>query len=375
MKKISILGSTGSVGTQCLDIISEFKDEFEIVSLTAGNNEDVLKEQLSQYKPKYYLSNSDAIHEFGKRVKTFEELLKLDDSDLIVIALSGISGFTPVLLSIEQGRNIALANKESLVACGDLLNKLCNKNNSNIFPLDSEHSAIWQCLKDEDLNSIDSIVLTASGGSLRDMPYEELSKISSNKVLDHPTWNMGYKITVDSATLINKVFEIQEASNLFEIPLDKIEVIFHNESIIHGMVNMIDGNTIAILSKPDMKIPILYALFYPKRAKSKIIEKINFNKLENLSFRDYDEKKLSFFNFGRIVIESSKLGPSFLVGSDQAAVENFLNNKINYLGMLDIMKEVYKNVDLSKPYSIETSKEMIKDSYNLTNKLINDGNI
>ena len=375
MKKISILGSTGSVGTQCLDIISEFEDEFEIVSLTAGNNEDVLKEQLSQYKPKYYLSNSDAIYEYGKRVKTFEELLKLDDSDLIVIALSGISGFTPVILSIEQGRNIALANKESLVACGDLLNELCNKNNSNIFPLDSEHSAIWQCLKDENMNSIDSIILTASGGSLRDIPYEELSKISPNKVLVHPTWNMGNKITVDSATLINKVFEIQEASNLFGIPLDKIDVIFHNESIIHGMVNMIDGNTIAILSKPDMKIPILYALFYPKRAKSKIIEKINFNKLENLSFRDYDEKKLSFFNFGRVVIESSKLGPSFLVGSDQAAVENFLNNKINYLGMLDIMKEVYKKVDLSKPYSIEASKEMIKDSYNLTNKLINDGNI
>ena len=375
MKKISILGSTGSVGAQCLDIISEFEDEFEIISLSAGNNEDKLKEQLFKYKPKYYLSNSETIHEFGKRVETFEELLKIDDSDLIVIALSGISGFKPVLLSIEQGRNIALANKESLVACGDLLNELCKKNNSNIFPLDSEHSAIWQCLKGEDLSSIDSIVLTASGGSLRDIPYDELSKITSNKVLDHPTWSMGNKITVDSATLINKVFEIQEASNLFGISLDKIDVLFHNESIIHGMVNMIDGNTIAIMSKPDMKVPILYALFYPERVKSKIIEKINFNKLGKLSFRDYDEKKLSFYNFGKNVIESSKLGPSFLVGSDQAVVENFLKNKINYLGMLDIMKEAYKNVDLSKPYSIETSKAMIKDSFNLTNKLINDGNI
>jgi len=375
MKKISILGSTGSVGTQCLDIISEFEDQFEVISLTAGKNEKKLKDQLRKYKPKYYLSESEVIYEHGKRLKTFEELLQFDDSDLIVIALSGISGLTPVLISVEQGRNIALANKESLVACGDLLNEISKKNKSSIIPLDSEHSAIWQCLKDENINSIDSIALTASGGSLRDIPYSELSKITPPQVLNHPTWSMGDKITVDSATLINKVFEVQEASNLFEIPLDKINVVFHNESIIHGMVNYVDGNTISIMSKPDMKIPILYALFYPNRAKSKIVERIDFNKIKDLTFRDYDEKKLSFFNFGMNIIKSSKLGPSFLVGSDQAVVENFLKNKINYLSMLDIMKEVYKYMDLSKPYSIETSKEVIKDSFNLTNKLINDGNI
>jgi 1-deoxy-D-xylulose-5-phosphate reductoisomerase len=375
MKKISILGSTGSVGTQCLDIISEFEDQFEVISLTAGKNEKKLKDQLRKFKPKYYLSESEVIYEQGKRLKNFEELLQFDDSDLIVIALSGISGLLPVLISVEQGRNIALANKESLVACGDLLNEISKKNKSSIIPLDSEHSAIWQCLKDEDLNSIDSIALTASGGSLRDIPYNKLSKITPSQVLNHPTWSMGDKITVDSATLINKVFEVQEASNLFEIPLDKINVVFHNESIIHGMVNYVDGNTISIMSKPDMKIPILYALFYPNRAKSKIVERINFNKIKNLTFRDYEEKKLSFFNFGMNVIKSSKLGPSFLVGSDQAVVENFLKNKINYLGMLDIMKEVYKYMDLSKPYSIESSKEVIKDSFNLTNKLINDGNI
>ena len=375
MKKISILGSTGSVGTQCLDIISEFEDQFEVISLTAGKNEKKLKDQLRKFKPKYYVSESEVIYEQGKRLKNLEELLQFDDSDLIVIALSGISGLLPVLISVEQGRNIALANKESLVACGDLLNEISKKNKSSIIPLDSEHSAIWQCLKDEDLNSIDSIALTASGGSLRDIPYNKLSKITPSQVLNHPTWSMGDKITVDSATLINKVFEVQEASNLFEIPLDKINVVFHNESIIHAMVNYVDGNTISIMSKPDMKIPILYALFYPNRAKSKIVERINFNKIKNLTFRDYEEKKLSFFNFGMNVIKSSKLGPSFLVGSDQAVVENFLKNKINYLGMLDIMKEVYKYMDLLKPYSIESSKEVIKDSFNLTNKLINDGNI
>ena len=288
MKKISILGSTGSVGTQCLDIISEFEDQFEVISLTAGKNEKKLKDQLRKFKPKYYVSESEVIYEQGKRLKNLEELLQFDDSDLIVIALSGISGLLPVLISVEQGRNIALANKESLVACGDLLNEISKKNKSSIIPLDSEHSAIWQCLKDEDLNSIDSIALTASGGSLRDIPYNKLSKITPSQVLNHPTWRMGDKITVDSATLINKVFEVQEASNLFEIPLDKINVVFHNESIIHGMVNYVDGNTISIMSKPDMKIPILYALFYPNRAKSKIVERINFNKIKNLTFRDYE---------------------------------------------------------------------------------------
>ena len=375
MKKISIFGSTGSVGTQCLDIISEFKNQFEIISLTAGKNEDKLQEQLKKFKPKYYLSDSKNNYNVGTRINTFEELLEIDDSDLIVIALSGISGFNPVLKSINQGRSIALANKECLVACGDLLVELTKNNNSQIIPLDSEHSAIWQCLKNEDINFIDSIVLTASGGSLRDVPYEEMSKITPEKVLNHPTWDMGSKITVDSATLINKVFEVQEAAHLFQIDLEKIEVVFHNESIIHGMVNMVDGNTIAILSKPDMKIPILYALFYPNRMKSRNIEKINLNNIKNLSFRNYDENKLSFFNFGIDVINNSKLGPSFLVGSDQAVVENFLKKQINYLDMLGIMKDVYKMIDLSLPYSIESSKKIIEDSYKLTNNLINDSNI
>ena len=375
MKKISILGSTGSVGTQCLDIISEFTDQFEIISLTAGKNEDKLHKQINKFKPKYYLSDSKNNYNVGTRINTFEELLEIDDSDLIVIALSGISGFDPVLKSISQGRNIALANKECLVACGDLLVELTKNNNSKIIPLDSEHSAIWQCLKNEDINFIDSVVLTASGGSLRDVPYEEMSKITPEKVLNHPTWDMGSKITVDSATLINKVFEVQEAAHLFQIDLEKIEVVFHNESIIHGMVNMVDGNTIAILSKPDMKIPILYALFYPNRMKSRNIEKINLNNIKNLSFRNYDENKLSFFNFGIDVISNSKLGPSFLVGSDQAVVENFLKKQINYFDMLDIMKEVYKMIDLSLPYSIESSKRIIEDSFKLTNRLINDSNI
>ena len=375
MKKISILGSTGSVGTQCLEIISEFKNQFEIISLTAGKNEELLGDQIKKFKPKYYLSDTNVNHQDGIRIKSYDELLKIDDSDLIVIALSGISGFFPVLNCIKQGRKIALANKESLVACGDLLIEISKTTSSEIIPLDSEHSAIWQCIKNEEDKYVKSIVITASGGSLRDMPINELSSVTPEIVLNHPTWNMGDKITVDSATLINKVFEVKEAANLFDIPLEDIEVIFHDESIIHGMANMVDGNSLALLSEPNMRIPILYALFYPKRVMSKNIEKIDLTKLGKLSFRNRDKKKLNFYNFGIEVISNSNLGASFLVGSDQAVVENFLEKKINYLDMLDIMKSAYKKIDLSKKYSIETSIETINDSYKLTKKLIHDGNI
>ena len=375
MKKISILGSTGSVGTQCLEIISEFKNQFEIISLTAGKNEELLGDQIKKFKPKYYLSDTNVNHQDGIRIKSYDELLKIDDSDLIVIALSGISGFFPVLNCIKQGRKIALANKESLVACGDLLIEICKTTSSEIIPLDSEHSAIWQCIKNEEDKYVKSIVITASGGSLRDMPINELSSVTPEIVLNHPTWNMGDKITVDSATLINKVFEVKEAANLFDIPLEDIEVIFHDESIIHGMANMVDGNSLALLSEPNMRIPILYALFYPKRVMSKNIKKIDLTKLGKLSFRNRDKKKLNFYNFGIEVISNSNLGASFLVGSDQAVVENFLEKKINYLDMLDIMKSAYKKIKLSKKYSIETSIETINDSYKLTKKLIHDGNI
>ena len=375
MKKISILGSTGSVGTQCLEIISEFKNQFEIISLTAGKNEELLGDQIKKFKPKYYLSDTNVNHQDGIRIKSYDELLKIDDSDLIVIALSGISGFFPVLNCIKQGRKIALANKESLVACGDLLIEISKTTSSEIIPLDSEHSAIWQCIKNEEDKYVKSIVITASGGSLRDMPIKELSSVTPEIVLNHPTWNMGGKITVDSATLINKVFEVKEAANLFDIPLEDIEVIFHDESIIHGMANMVDGNSLALLSEPNMRIPILYALFYPKRVMSKNIKKIDLTKLGKLSFRKRDKKKLNFYNFGIEVISNSNLGASFLVGSDQAVVENFLEKKINYLDMLDIMKSAYKKIELSKKYSIETSIETINDSYKLTKKLIHDGNL
>jgi len=362
-RKVSILGSTGSVGTQCLDLIEENIEEFELITITGGNNENKLEEQVNKFKPKYYYSNSDVDYSYGKRMNSYKDILNFDDSDLMVIALSGIEGIDPTIFSIEQGRKVLLANKESLVAGGDIIVELSKDKGSEIIPLDSEHSAIWQCIKNEDSVSIDRVILTASGGALRDRTAEELKKITVKDVLAHPTWKMGRKITVDSSTLINKVFEVQEASNLFSLPLDKIEVLFHRQSLIHGLAEFKDGNILAVLSYPDMKIPILYGLYYPERKSSSKIKKIDFRSIKGLSFESFPEDKLGWFNFGIQLLNSSKLAPSFLVGSDQAAVEMFLEGKISYTGMLDAMKRVYDKFDFSDEYNLETIKETVQRSY------------
>ncbi|MBM01273.1 MAG: 1-deoxy-D-xylulose-5-phosphate reductoisomerase [Chloroflexi bacterium] len=369
-RKISILGSTGSVGTQCLDLIEENLKDFELITITAGINEKKLEEQVNKFKPKYYYSKSDLNYSYGKRLNNYQDILKFDDSDLIVIALSGVEGIDPTIFSLEQGRKVLLANKESLVVGGDIIVELSKDNGGEIIPLDSEHSAIWQCIKNEDYGSIDRVILTASGGALRDRATEELKKITVDDVLAHPTWKMGKKITVDSSTLINKVFEVQEASNLFSLPLDKIEVLFHRQSLIHGLAEFNDGNILAVLSYPDMKIPILYGLYYPERKSSSKIEKIDFRSIESLSFESFPEEKLGWFNFGMQLLNSSKLAPSFLVGSDQAAVEMFLEGKVSYTGMLDAMKRVYERFDFSVEYNLETIKETVQRSYIMTLKEI-----
>jgi len=348
-KRISILGSTGSVGAQCLELIEENLVEFEIITLTAGNNEKKLEEYINKFKPEYYYSNSDIEYSHGKRLNSYDQVLKYDESDLIIIALSGIEGIDPTISSIKQGRKILLANKESLVAGGDILVELSKNNNAEIIPLDSEHSAIWQCIKNEDHGSIDRVILTASGGALRDHSPEDLKKI-----------------TVDSSTLINKVFEVQEASNLFSLPLDKVDVLFHRQSLIHGLAEFKDGNILAIISYPDMKIPILYGLYYPDRSSSSKIKKIDFKTISSLSFDSFPDEKLGWFNFGMKLLDSSKLAPSFLVGSDQAAVEMFLKKKISYTGMLDIMERAYSKFDFAKEYNLETIKETVQRSYRST---------
>ena len=370
MKKISILGSTGSVGTQCLDIISEFKDQFEVISLTASKNEDKLKEQLRTFKPKYYLSDSETVHEFGKRIKSFDELLKIDDSDLIVIALSGISGFMPVLISVEQGRNIALANKESLVACGDLLTELSEKNNSNIIPLDSEHSAIWQCLEGEKANYIKNIILTGSGGPFRELDVSKFSQITKKDALKHPNWSMGSKITIDSATMMNKGLEVIEAFWLFNIPINNIEIIVHPQSIIHSMVEFIDGSIKAQLGEPSMTIPIHYAMNYPKRTKS-IMPKFDFLEYPNLTFQKPDIEK---FRCIKLAYDAIKLGDSYplvLNVVNDICVNAFLNDKIKFIDIPIFIEDALQSHNACKIDDIDSIFSIIDSTKNIILRKLN----
>ena len=370
-KKVSILGSTGSIGVQCLNIIQNFDEYFEIVSLSAGSNEKLFEEQGNRFKPSYYLSHGDKQYGQGVRLDDFESVLKHDDSDLIFIAISGIAGLVPTLLAVNQGRKIALANKESIVAVGKFIMESAQKTGAQIIPLDSEHSAIWQCITGEDLeNSINSIVITASGGSLRDRSYSDLERITIEQVLDHPTWTMGKKITVDSATLINKVFEVQEAINLFSIPFEKIEVLLHRESIVHGMIRFLDGNVKAMLAPPDMRFPISYALFHPDRRFIPGMPELDFNSINKLSFEKISIGKLPWFKFGMDIISEGGLEPAFLVGADQAAVEMFLLGKIKYTDMLTVMKSAYERKKVETGYDLESAKEMINWAYKTTLSLV-----
>ena len=367
-KKVSILGSTGSVGTQALEIISKFEEEFEIISLTGGLNEELLEEQINIFKPQFYFSLSEKIYSHGKRLSSLEEILKYDESDLIIIAISGISGIIPTVNATTQGRNIALANKESLVSAGDLIMDIAKSSGSEIIPLDSEHSAILQCMEGGvSKSSIDKIIITSSGGSLRDVLPNDLRNITLEKVLNHPNWSMGNKITIDSATLINKVFEVQEAVNLFKFPISDIEVIIHRESIIHGMIKFKDGNTKALLSLPDMKLPISYALFYPDRSIDINSGSLDFNSIKNLSFSQIDIDNLPWYKFGMDLMSKKGLYPAFLVGSDQAAVEMFMDGKVTYMEMLKVMKDSLNMfINKTENYDLDSAINTVEWSYRNT---------
>ncbi|HPD18706.1 MAG TPA: 1-deoxy-D-xylulose-5-phosphate reductoisomerase, partial [Candidatus Goldiibacteriota bacterium] len=274
MKKIVILGSTGSIGKSALSIIDMMNEKVKVLGLSANEDVSVLKKQAMKYRPEYVcIGNVEKAKELKglKNTKILtgpDGLIKLSSlkkADIILIAIVGAAGLLPLLSAIRSGKKIALANKESLVIAGDIVNRERKKYNSRIIPVDSEHSAIFQILQDKDINSVSKIIITASGGPFKDFPKNKFNGITINQALAHPTWKMGQKITVDSATLMNKGLEVIEAHFLFDMPYDKIEVVIHPQSIIHSMVEFTDGSVFAQMSQPDMRLPITYAITYPER--------------------------------------------------------------------------------------------------------------
>ena len=354
MKKISILGSTGSIGTQALDVVSKLPNEFKICVLAANSNVELFSAQIEEFQPELaVLADEDAYKKLkaeknfpqtklaGGR-KAFIDAAGYGDSEIVLTSMSGFAGLEPTINAIGKGKNIALANKETLVAAGELITGLAKDFNVKILPVDSEHGAIFQCLQGENPNDVEKILLTASGGPLRGKNLEELQNVTVDEVLAHPTWNMGKKITVDSASLVNKGLEVIEAHWLYGVDYDKIQVVIHPQSIIHSMVEFIDGSIIAQIAEPDMRLPIQYALTYPRRLPSPI-NHLNFWQMKNLTFEEPD---LKTFRGLQLAYEAGKIGgtmPCVFNAANEVAVNAFLRGQIKFLQIYDVIENAMES--------------------------------
>lgn len=338
MKTITILGSTGSVGTQVLDVVRKHRDKFKVVGLSAYSNENLLREQLSEFNPTHYYFPGGAVEvqsslfdfledeKSTKCLSSLEELASIK-ADIVVSAVGGIAGLWAAVAVLENGGTLAIANKESIVAGGRHLKALERKYGGKIIPLDTEHSAIASCLEGENPQYIKKIILTASGGALRDMSSAQIAKVTPEQALQHPVWKMGKKVTIDSATLFNKGLEIIEAMRLFEVSLDQVEVLIHRESIVHSFVEFSDNSVKALLSAPNMALSIERALFYPEKSENSVPE-ISLSKLGSLTFTEPDYKK---FPCLAIAKQAGKKGEGACIAisaADEILVEEFLRHKI-----------------------------------------------
>ena len=356
MKKIAILGSTGSIGTQTLDVIRAHSDELEVVALAAGSNKERLKEQIREFHPELVsLSDEKKAQELkeelaGEAVEVvcgmdgLIEVAGIDSADVVVTAVVGMMGILPTMEAIRKGKDIALANKETLVTAGHLIIPMAREYGVSILPVDSEHSAIFQCLQGEPKKALDKILLTASGGPFRGKSAEFLETVTLEDALNHPNWSMGPKITIDSSTMVNKGLEVMEAKWLFGVDYSQIEVVIQPQSIIHSMVQYIDGAVIAQLGTPDMRVPIEYALFYPER-RSLPGDRLDFSKLSQITFEKPDYK---VFRGLPLAIEAGKTGgtmPTVFNAANERAVAKFLKGEIKYT---DIVRSIEKCMDAHK---------------------------
>ena len=374
MKKISILGSTGSIGCQTLEVIEHLED-FKVCSLSCGSNIELLKKQISKFQLEIVSVQNkidvDKIKSEFPNLKVLygeeglEEISKNTDYDMLLVGTSGKIGLKPTLYAIERGKQIALANKETLVMAGDIVMKKARGKQVQILPIDSEHSAIFQCLQGNSIEEVEKIIITASGGPFLNTPIEKIENATVDEALNHPKWHMGKKITIDSATLMNKGLEVIEAHHLFNLAPDKIDVIVHPQSIIHSAVEFTDGSTIAQLGVPSMHIPIQYALTYPKRVSG--IKSKSFNFLDsNLTFEPVDYDK---FKCLKLAFESLKIGGSMSVvlnASNEIAVMKFLNNEIKFG---DIKRIVENAMEHHKAIQNPTLEEIFEIDYKIRESL------
>ena len=358
-KHIAVLGSTGSIGVQTLEVVDAHPDKFVVEVLTANNNTDLLIIQAKKYNPNIvviandnkYNEVNEALFDLGIIVysgrKSLEEVVENENIDVVLTALVGYSGLQPTIKAIKSGKNIALANKETLVVAGDLITKLCHQFGTEIYPVDSEHSAIFQCLVGEKFNPIEKIYLTASGGPFRGMVREDLLNITKEQALKHPNWNMGAKITIDSASMMNKGLEVIEAKWLFDLSPKQIEVVVHPQSVVHSAVQFADGSIIAQLGIPDMKLPIQYALGFPERLENSF-KRFSFFDYPSLTFEKVDKKTFRNLDLAFKSMQKGGNTPCVLNAANEIAVDAFLNDKTSFLSMSDVIENCIEKITFVK---------------------------
>ena len=366
MKKLAILGSTGNVGMQVLDVVDKYPEKFEIIALGANGNVELLKQQIEKYKPLFVgVANEEKAKELEGQINVpifFGEdaniqIAKLEEYNTLVNCVVSLAGIEATLIAIEKKKIVALANKETLVSAGEIVMRKAKENGVKIMPIDSEHSALFQCLNGEDIKTVHQLVITCSGGALRDKTKEEIENASVEDALGHKTWSMGKKITIDSATLMNKGFEVIEAMWLYDMPIEKIKVVIHPESIIHSMVEYSDASIIAQLSDPDMRLPIQYALSYPERWDAPI-KRFDFSK--NLTFKEPDLER--FPCLGLAFWAAKELGtlPAVMNATNDFMVGKFLEGECKILDIYKTIKKVMENHKNKKNPNLEDIKSAIE---------------
>ncbi|MFD1820154.1 1-deoxy-D-xylulose 5-phosphate reductoisomerase [Pseudarcicella hirudinis] len=379
-RRIAILGSTGSIGTQTLEVIKANPQHFEVEVLTAQNNAALLIEQSIEFKPNCVVIANESLYDKvftaldGHGIKVYtgtaalSAVVQMETIDIVLTALVGYVGLLPTIKAIEAGKHIALANKETLVVAGELITKLAAEKGINIFPVDSEHSAIFQCLVGEFHNPIEKIILTASGGPFRGKKYHELTNISKSQALKHPNWVMGAKITIDSASLMNKGLEVIEAKWLFSLKPEQIEVIVHPQSIVHSLVQFEDGSIKAQMGLPDMKLPIQFAIGFPNRLKSDF-PRFDFTKYPNLTFEQPDTETFRNLQLAFEAMTKGGNSPCVLNAANEVAVAAFLEDKIGFLQMSDLIETCLSKIPfINHPGLddyIKTDEETRKLAYTL----------
>ena len=379
MKKVLILGSTGSIGVNALNVIRKFPDRFSIAGLTANSNISVLSEQIKEFNPQFVvIKDKSKAKELSEIVNQNVEIISSEnalveaaqkyDYDILIGAIVGFAGLTPTIEAIKRGKRIALANKETLVVAGEIVTRLVAENGAEIIPVDSEHSAIYQCLVGENLNQVEKLILTASGGPFLNKEKSFFDNATVNEALNHPNWKMGSKITIDSATLMNKGLEVIEAHWLFGLPVEKIDVVIHPQSIIHSMVQFVDGSIKAQMGLPDMKLPIQYALTFPERL-SNNFERTNLPLINNLTFFEPDFDKFECLKLAYMALQTGGTAPSILNAANEVAVDKFLKGFIRFSEIPKLINKALDKIENHSNPDIETIIECDKLTRDFINNL------